>query len=308
MHRGCVTWTVLMGVWTGLAGVCALGAEPIRSSPLPVSRQAWSSGAARMVSDSPRGSDRLRSEEFARDDRPSPQFTESDVTREGYFDEEFLPPASVRPGLSRGRGTKSSSWIDEGIVEDFGPAARTAGLPRRSPACAQRCPPRTRAVRVRNCTTSRPVFGEDECAGAPIPIPTPACRCTRCRQLPKGCRCGAKRPVCPPDRSCSPRLHAGLAQAYDTLGEARSTPGGDEFTARWTESQPFPSQGSPEFPVPIRANAKVRQSPATPRPSQSRLPMHPAPPLRPVAISPRSRYEPLFVEEPDIGPELSLPE
>jgi hypothetical protein len=308
MHRFCVTWTVLMGAWIGLTGLRALGAEPVWRNPLPVSRQVVSPEAARMISDSPNGKVRRRTEELPRDDGTLPKFTEGDIVREGYVDEEFLPPASIRPGISRSGGPESSRWVDDGIVEDCGVTALPMGLPRRSGVCPPRCPPRNRAARVRSCTTSRPVFREEECAGELASGTPAACRCTRCRQVTKVCRCRTNRPVCPPDSARSLRNNSVFGQPYETIGEASIAPSGDGFATPWAESRPFPSKSSREFPMPTRLNAKMWPSPATLPPSPPRPLMRSTPPLRPVAVSPRPRYEPVFGEESDLLPELSPPE
>ena len=308
MYRLCVAWIVVMGAWFGLTGVHALGAEPLRSHPLPVSRQARSHEAARMVADAPNGNARLRTEKFTRNDETGSQFTESDVVREGYLDEEFLPPTSIRPGQFRAGEPESSRWIKDGIVEDSSSAALPAGLPRRVPVCLPRCLPRRRDSRARRCSTSRLELREEGCAGDLATVPPPACRCSLCRQLPQGCRCRANRTVFPPDRIRSLRSNPGFGQFDETPGEVNIAPRGDEFATPWTESPPFRSKSSPELPMPAQSNGKVWQFPGTALPLSARPLMRPTHHVRPVAVSPRPRYEPVFGDESDFVPELSLPE
>lgn len=308
ISRFCVTCAILAGAWTGLTGASALGAEPIRRYSLPASRQVRIPGATHVVSDAPKENERLRTEEFTRDARTVPQFTPSDLVLEGYPEEEFLPPASVRPGVSRGADSESGWWIENGIVEDLGPAAVTAGRPRRGVVCSPRCPPRARAVRARKCTTSRPMLREEDCPEDLALVPSPACQCTRCRQLPHGCRCRVNRPVCPPDRARLTRSPAVFGQQSDTWDDPGNSFPGEQFATPGTESRLLRSPSSPEVLQPTRSNGNVRNAPTKPLPASPRPLMRPTAPLRPVAVSPRPRYEPMFGEEPGVVPELSLPE
>jgi hypothetical protein len=141
-----------------------------------------------------------------------------------------------------------------------------------------------------------------------IAVPPPACRCSLCRQLPQGCRCRANRTVFPPDRIRSLRSNPGFGQFDETPGEVNIAPRGDEFATPWTESPPFRSKSSPELPMPAQSNGKVWQFPGTALPLSARPLMRPTHHVRPVAVSPRPRYEPVFGDESDFVPELSLPE
>ncbi len=297
-----------MGARFGLNGVHALGAEPIWRHPLPVSRQVRSPEADRIVSDEPNGNARLRTGKFTRVDQKVSQFTASDVVRERYLDEEFPSPASIRPGYSRAGGLESSRSINDGVVEDSSSAALPAGLPRRNSVCPPGCLPRKRDVRARSCTTSHPVFREEEYAVDLATVPPRACRCTRCRPLSKRCRCRSNSTVCPPDRIRSPRNTPGFGQLHETLPDANIAPRCDEFATPWTESQPLLSKSSPELPMPAQSSGKVRQFPGTALPLSARPLMRPTHPVHAVAVPPRPLYEPVFGDESDSVPELSLPE
>jgi len=308
MHRLCVTWTLLMGAWTSLAEVSALGAEPIRHHPLPVSHQAWSTGTARVVSDSPHGNSKLRTEDSYRAAETPARFSEGDIVREGYLDEQFLPPAAIRAGLSRSGDPDTFLWTDDGIVDDRGVAPLTKGLAGRSPVCAPRCPPRHRAVRVRKCATSHPVIQEEEWSDDLAPVTRPPCRCTRCRQVTKGCRCRGNRPVCPPERARLPRSEVMKEQAFDKPAGVEMMVPRDEFAPPGTESHSVPTNIPGEFAIPAWSGTGLRRSPTATLPVQPRPQMRPTPAMRPVAVSPRPRHDPVFDAEAELVPELSLPE